>query len=65
MRTERRGPRGRQRAVRCYISSLSVDADALLALVRGHRGVENSLHRTLDVQFREDDCCLRTGYGPP
>ena len=28
-------------------------------LVRGHWGVENGLHRTLDVQFREDNCRLR------
>ncbi len=27
-------------------------------------GRENDLHRTLDVQFREDDCCLRTGHEP-
>ena len=37
---------------------------ALLELVRGHWGVENGLHRTLDVQFREDDCRLHTGNGP-
>ncbi|MCY3660399.1 MAG: ISAs1 family transposase [Caldilineaceae bacterium] len=37
---------------------------ALLALVRGHWGVENGLHRTLDVQFREDDCRLRRGHAP-
>ncbi len=59
VRTQRRGPRRRQRAVRDYISSRPVDAEALLALVRGHGGVENGLHRTLDVQFREDDGRLR------
>ena len=65
VQTERRGPRGkRQRSVRYYISSRPGDAEALLALVRGHWGVENGLHRTLDVQFREDDCRLRTGNGP-
>ena len=45
--TERNGPDGRQRSVRYYISSRPVDAEALLALVRGHWGVENGLHRTL------------------
>ncbi len=30
----------------------------------GHWAVENDLHRTLDVQFREDDCRLRSGNGP-
>ena len=64
VRTERHGPRGRQRAVRYYILSLPVDAEALLDLVRGHWGVENGLHRTLDVQFREDDGRLRRGHGP-
>ena len=45
-----------------------MDAEALLALVRGHwrgpSGRENGLHRTLDVQFREDDCRLRRGHAP-
>ena len=61
VRTEHRGPRGRQRAVRYYIASLPVEAEALLALVRGPWGVENGLHRTLDVQFGEDDGRLRHG----
>ena len=54
----------RQRSVRYYISSRPVDAEALLDLARGHWGVENGLHRTLDMQFREDDCCLRRSYAP-
>ncbi|MCY3658049.1 MAG: hypothetical protein OXG36_03400 [Caldilineaceae bacterium] len=50
MQAERSGPWGRrQRSVRYYISSRPVDAAALLTLVRGHWGVENGLHRTLDV----------------
>ena len=64
VQTERRDSRKRQRSVRYYISSRPGDAEVLLALVRGHWGVENGLHRTLDVQFREDDCRLRTGNGP-
>ena len=65
VQAERHGPRGRrQRAVRYYISSRPVDAQVLLDLVRGHWGVENGLHRTLDVQFREDDCRMRTGHAP-
>ena len=64
VRTERRGPRTRQRSMRYCISSRPVDAKALLELVRGHWDVENGLHRTLDVQFREDDCRLRRGHAP-
>ena len=48
------------RSVCYYISSRPVDTEARLELVRGHWGVENSLHRTLDVQFRGDNCRLRT-----
>ena len=65
VQAERTGPRGRrQRSVRYYIASRPVDAQALLDLVRGHWGVENGLHRTLDVQFREDDCRMRRGHAP-
>ena len=65
VQAERHGPRGRrQRSVRYYIASRPVDAQALLDLVRGHWGVENGLHRTLDLQFREDDCRMRTGHAP-
>ena len=64
VQAERNGPRGRQRSVRYYISSRPADAEALLELVRGHWGVENGLHRTLDVQFREDDCRMRSGNAP-
>jgi len=60
---ERNGGR-RERSVRYYISSRSADAEALLELVRGHWGVENGLHRTLDVQFREDDCRMRSSHAP-
>ena len=68
VRTERKGPGRRQRSVRYYIASLPVDAEAFLALVRGHwrvpSGRGNGLHRTLDVQFQEDDCRLRRGHAP-
>ena len=50
--------------MRYYISSRPVATESLLQLVRGHWGTENGLHRTLDVQFREDDCRLRRGHAP-
>ena len=44
---------------RLYASSLPLDAERALRCVRGHWGVENGLHWTLDVIFREDDCRSR------
>ncbi len=65
VQAERTGPRGRRQRSVCYcISSRPPQAEALLALVRGHWRVENGLHRTLDVQFREDECRMRTGHAP-
>ena len=63
VQAERTGSRGRrQRSVRYYISSRPPQAEALLALVRGHWGVENSLHWVLDDTFQKDRCRLRTGH---
>jgi len=45
---------------RYYLSSLPLDAERLAHAVRGHWGVENSLHWSLDVTFREDDSRART-----
>lgn len=44
---------------RLYASSLPLDAERALRCVRGHWGVENGLHWTLDVIFGEDDCRSR------
>ena len=46
-----------------YISSLSGDAERILALVRGHWGIENRLHWVLDIAFREDESRVRVGQG--
>ena len=48
---------------RFFISSLGNDAQELLAAVRTHWGIENSLHWVLDVAFREDESRVRKGYG--
>jgi predicted transposase YbfD/YdcC len=48
---------------RYYISSLKTTAAKHLAIVRGHWSVENDLHWTLDIAFREDDCRVRVGHG--
>jgi len=47
-----------------FISSLQADASRLLAAKRAHWGIENHLHWTLDVAFREDDHQLGLGNGP-
>lgn len=48
---------------RYYISSATLTAEAAAAAVRGHWGIENSLHWVLDVTFNDDMCRLRTGHG--
>jgi predicted transposase YbfD/YdcC len=48
--------------VRSYISSLEMDAEKLTHAVRTHGSVENSLHWTLDMSFREDDSRMREGF---
>lgn len=48
---------------RFYLSSLPPDAEQFAQAVRKHWGIENQLHRTLDVTFREDQSRLRTGHG--
>lgn len=49
---------------RYYISSLEADALGFARAVRGHWGIENQLHWTLDMVFREDDIRVRKDYGP-
>lgn len=47
-----------------FISSLPPEVKRLARLVRGHWGIENSLHWTLDVTFGEDQSRIRKGQGP-
>jgi predicted transposase YbfD/YdcC len=47
---------------RTFMTSLPPRAAALATLVRRHWQVENSLHWSLDVLWREDDARARTGY---
>jgi predicted transposase YbfD/YdcC len=47
---------------RYYISSLLMNTKQFGHAVRTHWSVENNLHWTLDMTFREDDSRMRTGY---
>lgn len=49
---------------RYYLSSLGLDVQTFARAVRGHWGIENKLHWTLDVCFREDQSRARTGHAP-
>lgn len=51
----------KSREYRYYISSLPANAKQLGEAIRGHWGVENLLHWSLDVSFNEDHCRVRKG----
>lgn len=48
--------------VRHFISSLPPQVDRLATLIRGHWGIENRLHWSLDVTFNEDQSRIRQGH---
>jgi predicted transposase YbfD/YdcC len=47
---------------RYYITCLDAKADRLARIIQSHWGIENNLHRQLDVNFTEDDSPVNTGY---
>ena len=49
---------------RFFISSLNGDAKTFAKAVRNHWGIENSLHWTLDIAFREDESRIRKDNAP-
>jgi predicted transposase YbfD/YdcC len=44
---------------RYYLSSLGADGERFARAVRGHWGIENSVHWVLDVPMNEDQCRVR------
>lgn len=48
---------------RYYISSIRDSSpQKMLTIIRGHWGIENSLHWVLDIAFREDESRIRIGH---
>jgi predicted transposase YbfD/YdcC len=48
--------------VRYFLCSLPSQVERLAALIRGHWGIENRLHWSLDVTFNEDQSRIRQGH---
>lgn len=49
--------------LRYYINSFPSDAKRFAKAVRGHWGIENSLHWVMDVTFREDESRIHKDHG--
>lgn len=47
---------------RYYITSADMNGERLGGIIKGHWGIENNLHRQLDVNFSEDDSPVNIGY---
>lgn len=47
---------------RFFLCSLKADAANFARAARGHWGIENQLHWSLDVAFAEDQCRVRAGH---
>lgn len=60
----REGHNFKTQDTRFYITSSDASAEKLLNATRKHWGVENSLHWTLDVTFREDESRIRKEASP-
>lgn len=57
---EERGKTSMER--RYYITSLDANGERLGKVIKSHWGIENNLHRQLDVNFVEDSSMVNTGY---
>lgn len=64
VRSQRRSGEQVSQETRYYIISLSGNAREFGQAVRGHWGIENSLHWVLDIAFREDESRMRKDFSP-
>ena len=53
-----------ERETRFYITSLTLEAKLSGPMIRDHWAIENSLHWTMDMTFRDDECRIRTEHAP-
>jgi predicted transposase YbfD/YdcC len=49
---------------RFFITSLTLPAKKMAAIVRHHWRIENALHWVLDMVFRDDECRVRIDHAP-
>jgi predicted transposase YbfD/YdcC len=64
IKSKREGTHFKTEDTRFYISSSPASAEVLLNVSRKHWNIENSLHWTLDVTFREDESRIRKEASP-
>ena len=53
-----------ERETRFYITSLTLEAKLSGPMIRDHWAIENGLHWTMDMTFRDDECRIRTEHAP-
>ena len=49
---------------RFYLTSLVMVAALIGPIVRSHWSIANSLHRVMEMMFRDDECRVRTHHAP-
>jgi predicted transposase YbfD/YdcC len=53
-----------EQETRFYLTSLVMLAHLIGPVIRSHWAIENSLHRVMDMLFRDDECRVRTNHAP-